>query len=763
MIIVESKKKPIESILLDYPDATVIDVTNRADGGWVKLSPLYPHGGIPVPFSPGYTAESVEGIWQGLKVFEKEGISQKVMHKMGMSGLNRTGKKLGAYLGHQKGIESNELLDELESRKQIYIPTFEWVLEKRCKSLLEKLRIYSENGIVVLLDNGTNSDVENLKKALSPAALLVRFIVSRLTDSELEDWKTQAEANELLSKQRKAEYKIAQKEAEEKAAQKAEKARLEHEKAMVKGNPSEYTPLWIREQLQAGVKLWFLSFLRPNAPLGKIDKACLSPWYGCRFEIDGIKYCSLEQYMKAEKASLFEDEDIRSKIMSTSAHEVIKKLGREVKNFDEKKWTEVKFDLAVKGNLAKFEQNLSLKEYLLSTADRILVETHPYDSIWGVGLPEGHMDIRQPENWPGTNLMGFSLMVVRDCIKAKASFEEKTNEKFTFEGSLTSKDAGEVQVPIETSDASNYKQIKTTKPMRHYFKEKPLQFGATFQEQRAILKQVFADTVEIVECGAYETKTGVMVELPDDKAMREGSVLYQQELPMAGATDYDGMTTVKVLEQDCIVAAKGLLDRGYNPAVLNLASSWSPGGGVVQGSRAQEESIFRRTNLYSSLYQFAHGGKPDMFATKPEPIDLKKTPHYKEHLDYHFGGIYTPGATVFRATNFELFQKPFQMSFITVAAIKEPVLTPTGHLTDADKDQTRDKIRTILRIGLKHGHDCLVLGALGCGAYGNPPADVARLFHEVIEEEEFRDKYRMIVFAIIGQKCLIAFYNEFCR
>ena len=120
MIVVESKKKSIESILLDYPDATILDVTDQADGGWVKLCPLYPHGDIPVPFSPGYTAETVEGIWQGLKVFEHEGVSLKVMHIMGMTGIKRTGKKLGAYLGHQKGMESDELLDEVEARKLIY-------------------------------------------------------------------------------------------------------------------------------------------------------------------------------------------------------------------------------------------------------------------------------------------------------------------------------------------------------------------------------------------------------------------------------------------------------------------------------------------------------------------------------------------------------------------------------------------------------------------------------------------------------------------
>lgn len=759
MIVVESKKKSLEAINLDYPDAIIIDMTNQGEGGWIKLSPLYPHGGIPVPFSDGYFSETVEGVWQGLKVFEHEGVSLKPMRIMSMRGINRSGKKLGACLGYQKGMESEELLNEVDARKQIYIPVYEWLLENRCKNLVQKLREYSSTYVVVLLDNETNSDIEDTKKPLSSASLIVNFIVSRLTEEEKDEWKKQAEENTRLSKLKKSEHKAAQKRAVEDAAAKEIENRQKHDEAMIKNNPSQYNPLWLREQIQAGKKISFLQFVRHLAPMEKINKACLSQWYACRFEVDGVKYNSAEQYVMAEKARILGDEELRNQILAMRDALAITELAKKHLNKASESWDKQLFDVAVKGNFAKFDQNETLRNFLLETKDRILVVTNPYDLVWGVGLTEGMREIQNPDLWPGCNLWGFALMEVRDQLRV--SLHENCSDLFTKEGSLTSKDAGEVQVTTAASDASNDKQIKTTKPMRHYFKEKPLQFGATFQEQRAILKQVFADTVEIVECGAYETKTGVMVELLDDKAMRDGSVLYQQELPMAGTTDYDGVTSVKVLEQDCIVAAKGLLDRGYNPAVLNLASSWSPGGGVVQGSRAQEESIFRRTNLYRSLYQFAHGGKPDMFATKPEPIDLKKTPHYKEHLDYHFGGIYTPGATVFRATNFELFQKPFQMSFITVAAIKEPVLTPTGHLTDADEDQTRDKIRTIFRIGLKHGHDCLVLGALGCGAYGNPPADVAKLFHEVIEENEFRDKYKMLVFAIIGQKCYLPFKNEF--
>ena len=68
MIIIESKRKKIENIRKNYPYAVIADVTSQARDGLVGLSPFYPHGGIPVPFSEGYTAACVEGIWQGLKV-----------------------------------------------------------------------------------------------------------------------------------------------------------------------------------------------------------------------------------------------------------------------------------------------------------------------------------------------------------------------------------------------------------------------------------------------------------------------------------------------------------------------------------------------------------------------------------------------------------------------------------------------------------------------------------------------------------------------
>ena len=79
---------------------------------------------------------------------------------------------------------------------------------------------------------------------------------------------------------------------------------------------------------------------------------------------------------------------------------------------------------------------------------------------------------------------------------------------------------------------------------------------------------------------------------------------------------------------------------------------------------------------------------------------------------------------------------------------------------------TRNKIRTVFRIGLTYGHDSLVLGAFGCGAFKNPPAEIARLFHEVMEEPEFKDRFRLITFSIIedhnsNNRNLRAFEAEF--
>ena len=146
----------------------------------------------------------------------------------------------------------------------------------------------------------------------------------------------------------------------------------------------------------------------------KIGKTCFSQWYEIGFEVDGHKYNCAEQYMMAQKAWLFKDLEIFAKILDSTDPKEIKALGREVKNFDPVKWNERKFEIVKKGNLSKFGDNPELREFLLSTDDKILVEASPYDKIWGIGMKEGTPGIDNPANWKGENLLGFALMEVRD-------------------------------------------------------------------------------------------------------------------------------------------------------------------------------------------------------------------------------------------------------------------------------------------------------------------------------------------------------------
>ena len=176
MIIIESKRKKIENVLKKYPEAIIADVTSNAKDGLVKLSPFYPHGGIPVPFSEGVPAECVEGIWQGLKVFENEGIDVNMFRNNTMKNIKRTVRTHGPVLGHQKGIYSNEILDYVPAKHQIYIPAFKWVLENKVAHIIERLKNASIDKTIILLDYNTCCDVDSTSKPLSHAYLIKAYV-----------------------------------------------------------------------------------------------------------------------------------------------------------------------------------------------------------------------------------------------------------------------------------------------------------------------------------------------------------------------------------------------------------------------------------------------------------------------------------------------------------------------------------------------------------------------------------------------------------
>lgn len=151
---------------------------------------------------------------------------------------------------------------------------------------------------------------------------------------------------------------------------------------------------------------------------GVIDKSCFSQWFPASFEVDGITYPTAEHFMMAEKARLFHDTETLPKILNASHPNEAKKLGRLVANFNGSIWEQHRFKIVTDGNLAKFAQNEPLREFLLNSGERILVEASPYDRIWGIGLAADNDKAQDPLQWRGLNLLGFALMAVREKLSA---------------------------------------------------------------------------------------------------------------------------------------------------------------------------------------------------------------------------------------------------------------------------------------------------------------------------------------------------------
>lgn len=176
MIIVESKRKKLEGLKKKYPDAIIADVTSKSNNALRKLSPFYPWGDIPIPYTPNMVATCVEAVWQGLKVFENADVNIETFRNETMRGLKRTTNKYGKILGHRRGVNGHVLFGYLEARKRIYIRTYRWMLEHKAFDIIKRIRVASTSKTIILLDYNTNCDVNNLSKPLSHAFLVKAYV-----------------------------------------------------------------------------------------------------------------------------------------------------------------------------------------------------------------------------------------------------------------------------------------------------------------------------------------------------------------------------------------------------------------------------------------------------------------------------------------------------------------------------------------------------------------------------------------------------------
>ena len=142
-----------------------------------------------------------------------------------------------------------------------------------------------------------------------------------------------------------------------------------------------------------------------------------SQWYPSNFTIDGMLFSTAEKWMMYNKAKFFNDTEIMEEILKLDDPMIIKALGRKVRNFDEKKWASVSYDIVVQGNIAKFTQNREMLKYLMQTFGLEIVEASPTDQIWGIGLSTTDPRRLDKSKWQGQNLLGKAIMEVREHFK----------------------------------------------------------------------------------------------------------------------------------------------------------------------------------------------------------------------------------------------------------------------------------------------------------------------------------------------------------
>ncbi|NVE94531.1 NADAR family protein [Altererythrobacter lutimaris] len=139
-----------------------------------------------------------------------------------------------------------------------------------------------------------------------------------------------------------------------------------------------------------------------------------SQWYKSPFTIDGQYYNTAEQYMMAEKARLFGDDEALGKILEATDPAVQKAWGRKVKGFDQEKWEKARSEIVYRGSRAKFTTHRDLLQMLLDTEGTSLAEASPVDTIWGIGLAADAKDASDRSKWLGQNLLGEILQNLRD-------------------------------------------------------------------------------------------------------------------------------------------------------------------------------------------------------------------------------------------------------------------------------------------------------------------------------------------------------------
>ncbi|MEN0061237.1 MAG: TIGR02452 family protein [Myxococcota bacterium] len=269
------------------------------------------------------------------------------------------------------------------------------------------------------------------------------------------------------------------------------------------------------------------------------------------------------------------------------------------------------------------------------------------------------------------------------------------------------------------------------------------------------LKGTAKSTLEILSAGAYVAPSGtrrsiqpaLRLAIEDTRLYRPGEVGPFYEIPAASSAQIEVVEGTTQAWAQILVEEQGVRDL----VLLDFASARNPGGGFLNGAKAQEEDLARCSGLYPCLLD-----QPEYYdANRDEPSML-----YTDHL------IYAPRVPFFRSRNRDLLEHPFLASVIVAPA---PNATqhlrrePQGH--DDITRTLRRRASLVLGVAKDAGHRTLLLGAWGCGVFGNEPSVVARAFGSWLDTEPFAKAFDRVMFAIYDgtrdQRTLGAFQAQF--
>jgi uncharacterized protein (TIGR02452 family) len=245
------------------------------------------------------------------------------------------------------------------------------------------------------------------------------------------------------------------------------------------------------------------------------------------------------------------------------------------------------------------------------------------------------------------------------------------------------------------------------------------------------------ETISIVERGAYELRSGRRVDISREVAHAIGGTrLYRPgdyealDLPEAAAAT----TVFEVTGETTAEAARRLVqrERASSVAALNFASARRPGGGFLQGAKAQEEDLARCSALYNCL--LPHRAYYDENRASPSVL-------YTDHM------IYSPDVPFFRDEGLALLETPFVVSILTSPAPNAGEAEARGE-GRAVRATLERRAEHVLRVAAHHAHGVLVLGAWGCGVFKNDPREVAEVFANLLGSPQFARTFARVVFPV---------------